>query len=114
MPRNGIHHCRPVEFTIYAVQLGHLLGQLLAVALRETAHCIDSANFFIIFELNGTKKRIDRLLLRISDKAAGIDYQYTAVMRQLLYKTHLKSGIREAACQTLAVYKILGTPETKD
>ena len=63
----------PVELPVEAVHLRYLGRQLLAVALRETAHHVELLQLVALLGFCKGEDHVDRFLLGITDKAAGVD-----------------------------------------
>ena len=63
----------PVELAIVAIDLGDLFLELVHEALREAAHDIDLPDAPLLLGLDHTEDHVDRLLLGITDEAAGIE-----------------------------------------
>ena len=72
-------HAFPVKLAIKTVNFGQRFNQVGTESLRQATHDKQVADFAFTFSLSQLQDGVDRLLLGISDKAAGIDHNGLAV-----------------------------------
>ena len=103
----------PCADTKVGIHLGDLLAQLVGVSLREATDHKELLDLPCIFRLDGAQDHLDRLLLGIADKAAGVDYHHLGI-GAITVEDDLIAGRLETRHQVLRIDRILRTTERYD
>ena len=72
-PAYFLEQAHEIELSVEAVHFGQFALQLFQIALRETAHDVDTLELALFLALNELQDGADTLFLGIAYEAAGVD-----------------------------------------